>query len=141
MKWMNPPKTLKPQNSFNKSIIYNSFLLFLKSRAAFHRWRKNKSKLWKKAAKSVVSIEHKQFDCKKSAGIRVVSCVWPPGEAPSHSIHWGRPPTKREEHTKNPHFFSTFLSQWFSKIGKMVFFQGVLFHFLNEWWISEEQVA
>ena len=131
------PKTLKPINSLHGCYLQLFFTFFKKVMPLSIDEEKIKVNFEKRQS----SIEHKQFDCKKSAGIRVVSCVWPPGEAPSHSIHWGRPPTKREEHTKNPHFFSTFLSQWFSKIGKMVFFQGVLFHFLNEWWISEEQVA
>ena len=112
------PQKLETHKFFAWVLFTTLFYFSLKSHAAFHR---DEEKIKVNFEKRQSSIEHKQFDCKKSAGIRVVSCVWPPGEAPSHSIHWGRPPTKREEHTKNPHFFSTFLSQWFSKIGKMGF--------------------
>ena len=121
------PKTLKPRNSLHKSIIYNSFLLFLKSRAAFHRWRKNKSKLWKKAAKSVVVVlSTSNLTVKKCWYKSCFMCLTPwRGPFTLHSLRETAYKARRT-YKKSPLLFNIFIPMIFQN-RKDGFFQGVLF--------------
>ena len=133
------PKTLKPRNSLQKSIIYNSFLLLLKSRAAFHRWRKNKSKLWRKAAKSVVVLSTSNLTVKKCWYKSCFMCLTPwRGPFTLHSLRETAYKARRT-YKKSPLLFNIFIPMIFQN-RRIGFFQGVLFLFFK-WWISEQQVA